>query len=142
MRPPHETASRLAGMWERTLLIWTTDNGSPIQVAGSNHPLRGGKSTNFEGGVRVPAFVYSPLLPTSAMGTSVDALFHVTDLHATMLAVVAGTFVYVGATEVTPEEWEDSVVSEADSQEEMQMTFSRISLVDVIHLRTSSMTTS
>ena len=40
------------------------------------------------------------------------------------------------------EEWEDSVDSEADSQEEMQMTFSRISLVDVIHLRTSSMTTS
>jgi solute carrier family 39 (zinc transporter), member 1/2/3 len=24
-----------------------------------------------------------------------------------MLAVVAGTFVYVGATEVIPEEWED-----------------------------------
>jgi zinc transporter 1/2/3 len=25
-----------------------------------------------------------------------------------MLAIVAGTFVYVGATEVIPEEWEDS----------------------------------
>ena len=29
-------------------------------------------------------------------------------VDATMLAVVAGTFVYVGATEVIPEEWEDS----------------------------------
>ena len=28
-------------------------------------------------------------------------------VDATMLAVVAGTFVYVGATEVSPEEWED-----------------------------------
>ena len=29
-------------------------------------------------------------------------------VDATMLAIVAGTFVYVGATEVIPEEWEDS----------------------------------
>lgn len=29
-------------------------------------------------------------------------------VDATMLALVAGTFVYVGATEVIPEEWEDS----------------------------------
>ena len=29
-------------------------------------------------------------------------------VDAAMLAVVAGTFVYVGATEVIPEEWEDS----------------------------------
>ena len=28
-------------------------------------------------------------------------------VDASMLAVVAGTFVYVGATEVIPEEWED-----------------------------------
>ena len=45
------------GMWARTLLVWTTDNGAPVHVGGSNHPLRGGKSTNFEGGVRVPRFV-------------------------------------------------------------------------------------
>ena len=38
-----------AGMWNDTLLVWTTDNGSPVQVAGSNHPLKGGKSTNWEG---------------------------------------------------------------------------------------------
>ena len=29
-------------------------------------------------------------------------------VDACMLAIVAGTFVYVGATEVIPEEWEDS----------------------------------
>ena len=31
------------GMWNSTLFVWTTDNGSPIGVGGSNHPLRGGK---------------------------------------------------------------------------------------------------
>ena len=29
-----------AGMWATSLFVWTTDNGSPVQVGGSNHPLR------------------------------------------------------------------------------------------------------
>lgn len=35
------------GMWENTLFIWTTDNGSPVQVAGSNDPFRGRSKTDF-----------------------------------------------------------------------------------------------
>ena len=33
-------ALKEAEMWDNTLLVWTTDNGSPVQVAGSNAPLR------------------------------------------------------------------------------------------------------
>ena len=29
-----------ADMWERTLFVWSTDNGSPVSVAGTNDPLR------------------------------------------------------------------------------------------------------
>lgn len=36
-------ALRRAGLWDETLFIWSTDNGSPVAVAGSNYPLRGGK---------------------------------------------------------------------------------------------------
>ena len=43
------TALRRAGMWENTLFIWTNDNGAPVTVGGSNHPLRGGKGSNWEG---------------------------------------------------------------------------------------------
>ena len=32
-----------ANMWANTLFVWTNDNGSPVEVGGSNHPLRGGK---------------------------------------------------------------------------------------------------
>ena len=41
-----------------------------------------------------------------AIGMAVNS-FATPVVDATMLAVVAGTFVYVGATEVIPEEWED-----------------------------------
>ena len=37
-------------------------NGGASYIAGSNWPLRGAKSTLWEGGTRVPAFVYSKTL--------------------------------------------------------------------------------
>ena len=46
------------GMLNRTVLVFLSDNGGPIQREGCNGGLRGGKGTAYEGGVRVPAFVY------------------------------------------------------------------------------------
>ena len=37
-------ALKKKGMWQNTLFVWTNDNGSPISVGGSNHPLRGGNA--------------------------------------------------------------------------------------------------
>jgi arylsulfatase A-like enzyme len=67
---------------ERTLVIFTSDNGAPARpqqpaakgakapkgggrfpgrdLAGSNGPLRAGKGTTFEGGIRVPAIAWWP----------------------------------------------------------------------------------
>ena len=73
------------GMWENTLVVWTNDNGSPIYVAGSNEPLRGGKSTNWEGGTRVPAFVTGGYLPESQRGKTHDGVIHISDWHSTIL---------------------------------------------------------
>ncbi len=50
-------------MWNNTLFIWTTDNGSPVKVAGSNAPLKDSKGSVFEGGVRTPAFINGGFLP-------------------------------------------------------------------------------
>ena len=76
-------ALRSHGLWENTVVIWTTDNGSPIDVAGSNHPFKGGKKTNWEGGVRVPTFVTGGYLPPHMKGQSLTGLFHVADWYAT-----------------------------------------------------------
>tara|TARA_B100000795_G_C22800357_1_gene441561 strand:- start:2085 stop:3749 length:1665 start_codon:yes stop_codon:yes gene_type:complete len=70
-------------MWNNTLFIWTTDNGSPVQVGGSNHPLRGGKSTNWQGGVRVPTFITGGYLPKLMHGKTLTGLIHVSDWFAT-----------------------------------------------------------
>jgi arylsulfatase A-like enzyme len=42
-------ALKRRGMWNNTLLVWTTDNGSPVDVGGSNAPLKGGKGSNWGG---------------------------------------------------------------------------------------------
>lgn len=46
------------GLIENTLVIFTSDNGGALRFAQSNGKLRGGKQDMYEGGIRVPAFVY------------------------------------------------------------------------------------
>ncbi|MBC6995076.1 sulfatase [Neolewinella lacunae] len=61
----HYTGQLLAhlkelGLEENTIVIFTSDNGPWLaykELAGSANPLRGGKFSNFEGGVRVPCIM-------------------------------------------------------------------------------------
>lgn len=76
-------------MWDDTLLIFTTDNGSPVTVGGSNHPLRGGKGSNWEGGTRTPTFLTGGwfLRTSTLLGKTHDGLIHIADWHATILTL-------------------------------------------------------
>jgi arylsulfatase A-like enzyme len=47
------------GILDNTIIIFTSDNGGESRVT-DNHPLRGGKSTLYEGGVREPLIIYQP----------------------------------------------------------------------------------
>ena len=77
------------GQAENTLVTFISDNGGPtmpgVSINGSrNEPLRGGKRTTLEGGVRVPFVVAWPgHLKPGVYGQPVIQL----DLHATALAV-------------------------------------------------------
>jgi arylsulfatase B len=53
------TALRNNGMWEDSLVVFSTDNGGPISGSGhaSNYPLRGGKAMSWQGGVKGIGFV-------------------------------------------------------------------------------------
>ncbi|MFR3823625.1 MULTISPECIES: sulfatase family protein [Hungatella] len=48
------------GLSEKTLVVFTSDNGGRGDHGGSNAPLRGKKGTTWEGGLRVPCIFYWP----------------------------------------------------------------------------------
>jgi arylsulfatase A-like enzyme len=100
---------------ERTLVIFTSDNGAPPRPAagaksaapktagrfagrnlvGSNGPLRGGKGTTFEGGLRVPAIAWWP--KSLAAGRVVSEPVSMLDLFPT-IAAFAGAKLPAGRT--------------------------------------------
>jgi arylsulfatase A-like enzyme len=47
------------GLADETILVFTSDNGGESRVT-TNGPLRGGKSTLYEGGIRVPLIIRYP----------------------------------------------------------------------------------
>ena len=82
------------GMWARTLIVHLSDNGGPVGACcGASHannwPLRGGKHTNWEGGIRVVAFASGGFLPSDRHGLVLDGMMHNADWFPT-LAKLAG----------------------------------------------------
>lgn len=83
-----DTLDRLK-LADRTIVIFYSDNGGNMynEVDGttptSNVPLRGGKATMYEGGVRVPCIVVWP--GTVEAGSRSDVMIQSTDLYPTLL---------------------------------------------------------
>ena len=75
-------------MLDNTIIIFTTDNGGQTMKGSSNWPLRGGKQTVFEGGVRGTAFVWGANLPK--LNYDNNHLIHVTDWLPTIVEGIAG----------------------------------------------------
>jgi arylsulfatase A-like enzyme len=73
------------GRTAETLVFFLGDNGASTDHGGANGPLRGGKATTFEGGIRVPAIVRWPA--RLAPGSSGQVL-SVLDVAPTLLAAV------------------------------------------------------
>lgn len=76
------------GLEERTLVIFTSDNGSPFNHGGSNAPLRGWGYSTWEGGMRVPCVMRWP--GTIPAGVRCGELCTTMDLLPTF-ARLAGT---------------------------------------------------
>jgi arylsulfatase A-like enzyme len=78
------------GVSDRTIVIFTSDNGGLINKWGSNYvvtnnaPLRSGKGSLYEGGVRVPLIILWPGV-TKAGSISHEPVV-LTDLYPTMIA--------------------------------------------------------
>ena len=100
-------------MWDNTLMILSSDNGGYVlaedgpcntttgidgsqsadighaaacfngETGASNWPLRGGKYSMFEGGIRVNAFASGGLIPSARRGTKEEGIIHITDWYTT-----------------------------------------------------------
>ena len=83
------------GLWNNTLVVFTTDNGGPTitcAVQGSsNYPRRGGKCSVWEGGTTGDGFISGPGLSTVAGiagNRSMRHIFHVVDWLPTLAELV------------------------------------------------------
>ena len=91
-----DTLDRL-GIAENTIIIFASDNGGNMYnyvdggTATSNAPLRGGKATMYEGGVRGPAIVVQPRLgktrPIKA-GSRSDQIIQSIDFYPTLMGML------------------------------------------------------
>jgi arylsulfatase I/J len=81
-------------MYNDTLIIFTSDNGGMLDdkgtAGGNNFPLRGGKGSNWQGGIQVPAFISGGVVPEAMRGTSLGGLMTAWDWYATLVEGVAG----------------------------------------------------
>jgi len=90
------TALKDKGMWESTLMVVSSDNGGAIYAGPAAHgidggannmPLKGGKLSDWEGGIRVNAFVSGGAVPDQMRNTELDAYVHIADWYATLCEV-------------------------------------------------------
>ncbi|XP_074604994.1 arylsulfatase B-like [Brevipalpus obovatus] len=77
-------------MLQNSIICFMSDNGGPANGFmgnfASNWPLRGVKDTLWEGGVRVPALIWSPVLKKKSY--VFQGLFHVSDWLPTLLTAI------------------------------------------------------
>lgn len=85
-------ALRESKLAENTLVIFTSDNGPWLvkrEDSGSAGPLRGGKGSTWEGGVRVPTLAWWPGKITA--GSVVDTVAATIDLLPTAVTLAGGS---------------------------------------------------
>ena len=75
------------GIWDNLLFVMSSDNGGPLGGGANNYPLKGGKLTDWQGGVRVNAFVSGGYLPTNMRSKKTGGYIHMVDWYATFCAL-------------------------------------------------------
>ncbi|XP_070548913.1 arylsulfatase J-like isoform X2 [Ptychodera flava] len=84
------SALKRNGLWENTLLVFSSDNGAPTLPPhqGSNWPLLGQKHQLFEGGTRAVGFIHGNMLQKT--GYTYNGMIHIVDWYPTLLSVAGG----------------------------------------------------
>ena len=78
------SAKKILG--DNTVVVFSSDNGGSVWYGGLNAPLRSGKFSTFEGGVKVPAFMVDFSSGYSSPGQEVQHMVHISDWLPTFLS--------------------------------------------------------
>ncbi len=99
-------ALKSRGLWDNLLFVSSSDNEGPVypKFGASNYPLRGGKVSDWQGGVRVNAFVSGGFLPKAQRGQKTEGYIHLADWYGTFcgLAGVDPTDTKAAAANLPP----------------------------------------
>lgn len=82
-------ALKRRGLWDNLLFVTSSDNGGPVSHGhgANNYPLKGGKHSSWQGGIRVNAFVSGGFLPENMHGKKTEGYIHLADWYATFCAL-------------------------------------------------------
>jgi arylsulfatase A-like enzyme len=79
------------GIADRTIIVFTSDNGGQLNVGANNGPLRDGKQSMYEGGLRVPCCVVWP--GKVAAGSTGAGVWLTMDLFPTLCEIAKAKIV-------------------------------------------------
>ncbi len=113
------TALKESGFHDNTLVVFVSDNGGQLNVGARNGPLRDGKGTVYEGGIRVPAIASWP--GNIAPGTSSDAVLTTMDIYPTLLEAARARITQI----IDGTSFLDSVLGGPDPDPNRLLFFSR-----------------
>ena len=81
------SALKQRGLWDNLLFVTSSDNGGPIHIAANNYPLKGAKFSDWQGGIRVNAFVTGGYLPEKMRGQKTEGYIHLADWYGTLCSI-------------------------------------------------------
>lgn len=113
------TALKESGFHDNTLVVFVSDNGGQLNVGARNGPLRDGKGTVYEGGIRVPAIASWP--GNIAPGTFSDAVLTTMDIYPTLLEAARARITQI----IDGTSFLDSVLGGPDPDPNRLLFFSR-----------------
>jgi arylsulfatase A-like enzyme len=83
-------ALKQSGQYENTIIVFTSDNGGHLPDLANNGPVRDGKQSMYEGGLRVPTVISWPnKIPKGATSSHVNLSM---DIYPTILDLVGAKF--------------------------------------------------
>jgi arylsulfatase A-like enzyme len=77
------------GMLENTIIVFSSDNGGPLNLGATNGRLRGGKGSLYQGGVLAAACVSWP--GHIRGGTTIAEPLHMVDWYPTLIKIAGGS---------------------------------------------------